>query len=193
MHLLLWKQLSKQGIQREINTVHCWITTNPFIKNGIPFYETVAVEAITCSKLLFNKEQSSFWKKRQFKQYFLHGVVEILSISMSNVKRAQGKTPCVQNTYTAKDFLKALWRSPLRLEYSLQVQSLQPACVRSGAHLYPHLLVSWIRCYLPEFKYAAFARVISNQRSPVTIFLFPFRSGKLNTCFYRLFQEVPPK
>lgn len=118
MHFLLWKHSSKQGTRGEINTVHRWITTNHFIKNGIPFYKMVAVETISCSSLLFNQELSGFWKKSRFKEYFVDGVVEIPSIHVLNVKRAEGRPSCTQNKYTGENFLKALWRPPERLEDS---------------------------------------------------------------------------
>lgn len=45
----------------------------------------VAVEAISCSRLLFNWKMSGFWKKSQFKQYIVDEAVEILSTCVLNV------------------------------------------------------------------------------------------------------------
>lgn len=64
----------------------------------------VAGEAINWWGLLFNEELSGFWKKIQFKEYFVDGVVEIPSTHVLNVKRVEGKAPCMQNGYAAKTF-----------------------------------------------------------------------------------------
>jgi len=56
----------------------------------------------------------------------------------------------MQSENTGKDIIKVLWRPPVRLEDSWQVQSLQSAPIACVTHFYPHFMDTRVRYYLPN-------------------------------------------